>query len=175
MNVTVPLFLDTIEKTNFSTWLRESDSLFGFYFILAVHTLGLAMLVGPNAAIDLRLLGFGREIPIAPMKKWFKIMWWGLGINTVTGVLLFWAYPTKAATNLDFYIKLLCIGLAVWIVYRLKTHVLGDTSLSEAAMEASGKTLAGWSLFLWFAAILAGRLLAYTYTWILYGQYSPGG
>ena len=73
----VPLFLDTIEKTDLSTWLRESPSPFGFYFILAVHTIGLAMLVGPNAAIDLRLLGVGHDIPLAPLKSWFKIMWIG--------------------------------------------------------------------------------------------------
>ena len=84
-NVTVPLFLDTIEKTNFSTWLRESDSLFGFYFILArAHSRDSPCWSVPNAAIDLRLLGFGREIPLPPLKRWFRIMWWGFGINTAT-------------------------------------------------------------------------------------------
>lgn len=173
--MTVPLFLETIEQTSFSTWLRESDSIFGFYFILALHTLGLAMLVGPNAAIDLRLLGFGRGIPLAPLKRWFKIMWLGFGLNAVTGALLFWAYPTKAATNLDFYIKLGLIGVAVWILLKLKKRVFGDATLSEAAMETSGRTLAMWSLVFWMGAITMGRLLAYTYTWILFGQYSPGG
>lgn len=171
----VPLFLDAIEKTSFSTWLRETPSLFGFYFILAVHTIGLAMLVGPNAAIDLRLLGVGREIPLAPLKKWFTIMWIGFAMNAASGVLLLCAYPTKAVTNPDFYIKLTLIGLAVWTMQKLKTRVFGNLSLSDAAMEAKGKTLAGWSLFLWAGAITAGRLLAYTYTYIMYGRYAPGG
>ena len=43
-----------------------------------------------------------------------------------------------------------------------------DASLSEADMMARGATLAKWSLFLWFGAITAGRLLAYTYKYLTY-------
>ena len=53
----LPLFLQTIEDTGFSTWLRESESPFAFYFILLFHTFGLALLVGANMVVDLRLLG----------------------------------------------------------------------------------------------------------------------
>lgn len=171
----VPLVLNSIENSGLSVWLRESDSPFGFYFILALHTIGMAMLVGPNAAIDLRLLGVAREIPIAPMKKWFKIMWLGFAINTATGIFLLIAYPTKAFTNIEFYVKLLLIGLAVCAMQRLKTQVFGDMSLSDATKEAKGRTLATWSLTLWMGAILAGRLLAYTYIYIRFGHYAPGG
>lgn len=171
----VPLFLDTIEKSDLSTWLRESPSLFGFYFILAVHTIGLAMLVGPNAAIDLRLLGVGSDIPLAPLKSWFKIMWIGFALNLTSGIFLLIAYPTKAFTNPDFYIKLTLIAFAVWVMQKTKTRVFGDLSLSDAAMQARGKALAVWSLILWAGAITAGRLLAYTYTYIMYGRYAPGG
>ena len=171
----VPLFLDTIEKTDLSTWLRESPSPFGFYFILAVHTIGLAMLVGPNAAIDLRLLGVGRDIPIAPLKNWFKIMWIGFVLNLTSGIFLLIAYPTKAFTNVDFYIKLTLIAVSVWVMQTIKNRVFGDLSLSDTVMEARGRTLAIWSLLLWTGAITAGRLLAYTYTYIMYGRYAPGG
>ena len=106
-----PLFLQTIEDTGFSTWLRESESPFAFYFILLFHTFGLALLVGANVVVDLRLLGFARGIPLAPLKRLFRIMWIGFAINAVTGVLLVIAYPTKSLTNWDFYLKLAVIGL----------------------------------------------------------------
>ena len=64
-----PLFLQTIEDTGFSTWLRESESPFAFYFILLFHTFGLALLVGANLVVDLRLLGVARGIPLAPLKR----------------------------------------------------------------------------------------------------------
>ncbi len=160
----LPLFLQTIEESGFSTWLRESDSPFAFYFILLFHTLGLTLLVGPNAVIDLRLLGVARDIPLAPLKRFFRIMWVGFWVNAISGVLLVIAYPTKALTNLDFYAKLALIGLAVWTLQSLKRRVFDDTSLSEADMMVRGATMAKWSLFFWAGAITAGRLLAYTYT-----------
>jgi hypothetical protein len=163
-----PLFLQTIEETGFSTWLRESDSPFAFYFILLFHTFGLALLVGANVVLDLRLLGFARGIPLAPLQRLFRIMWIGFSINAVTGILLVIAYPTKSLTNWDFYLKLAVIGLAVWVMQRLKAEVFEDASLSEADMMLRGATLAKLSLFLWFGAITAGRLLAYTYKYLTY-------
>ena len=163
-----PLFLQTIEETGFSTWLRESESPFAFYFILLFHTFGLALLVGANTVVDLRLLGVARGIPLAPLQRLFRIMWIGFAMNTVTGVLLVVAYPTKSLTNIDFYIKLTLIGFAVWVMQRLKSQVFEDSSLSEESIMARGLALAKWSLFLWFGAITAGRLLAYTYKYLTF-------
>jgi hypothetical protein len=163
-----PLFLQSIEDTGFSTWLRESESPFAFYFILLFHTFGLALLVGANMIVDLRLLGIARAVPLAPLKKLFPIMWTGFAMNAVTGVLLVIAYPTKSLTNPDFYIKLTIIGFAIWVMQKLKTRVFEDSTLNEAEMTARGAALARWSLFLWFSAISAGRLLAYTYKYLTY-------
>lgn len=164
----VPVFLDALEQAGLSKWLRESQSFFGFYFILAIHTIGLSLVVGPNAAIDLRLLGVARDIPLAPLKPWFRLMWVGLALNVASGMLLVLAYPVKALTNLDFYVKLALVGLAVWTMLKIKTRVFDDASLNETVMVARGKTLAMWSLVLWVGVITAGRLLAYTCNYLLY-------
>ena len=163
-----PAFLQAIENTGFSTWLRESESPFAFYFILLFHTFGLALLVGANAVVDLRLLGVARTIPLAPLKRLFRIMWIGFAMNAVTGILLVFAYPTKALTNPDFYVKLTLIGLAIWVMQKLSRQVFENSGLSEADMMARGATLAKFSIFLWFGAITAGRLLAYTYKYLTF-------
>ncbi len=165
----VPLFLNALEQTGFSTWLRESESVFGFYFILVLHTIGLALVVGPNAAIDLRLLGLAPEIPLPPLKSWFNLMWLGLAINAVTGVVLVLAYPSKAFTNPDFYLKLTLIGFAIWNLQRMKRQVFDGLTQDEEAMLAKGRMLAVWSLLLWAGVITAGRLLAYTCSYLVYG------
>lgn len=164
----LPLFLRSIEESSFSTWLRETESPFGFYFVLLFHTFGLALLVGANALVDLRLLGFSRSIPLAPLKRFFRIMWIGFGINAATGVLLLISYPTKALTNPIFYAKLMMIGFAIWILTKLQKEVFADTTVTEADRMARGASLAKWSLALWVGAISAGRLLAYTFKHILY-------
>ena len=136
--------------------------------MLLFHTFGLALLVGANAVIDLRLLGVERDIPLPPLKRLFGIMWLGFAINAVSGVLLLIAYPTKALTNPVFYTKLTLIGLAVWVMTRLKSRVFDDPALNEAAMIGRGRTLAKWSLVLWIGAITTGRLLAYTYSYLTF-------
>ena len=163
-----PVLLQTIEESGLSTWLRESESPFAFYFVLLFHTFGLALLVGANAVIDLRLLGIGRDIPLAPLKRLFAIMWLGFAVNAVSGVLLLIAYPTKALTNPVFYTKLTLIGFAVWIITKLQSRVFGDSGLNETAMMGRGRTLAKWSLVLWIGVITAGRLLAYTYEYLTF-------
>src|ERR1700686_4871230 len=148
MSLAPPLFFEAIENTGFSTWLRESESPFAFYFILLFHTFGLALLVGANTVVDLRLLGVARGIPLAPLKRLFRIMWIGFAMNAVTGILLVIAYPTKSLTNPDFYIKLALIGFAIWVMQKLNSLVFKDSSLSEADMIARGATLAKFSIFL---------------------------
>ena len=166
----LPLVLQSVEESGFSTWLRESESPFGFYFVLLFHTFGLALLVGANALVDLRLLGFSPGIPLAPLRRFFRIMWIGFGINAATGVLLLISYPTKAFTNPVFYAKLTMIAFAIWVLTKLQKEVFADATATEADMMARGATLAKWSLALWIGVITAGRLLAYTFQYILFDR-----
>ena len=166
----VPIFLQTIEETGLSTWIRESESLFGFYFILLLHNIGLSLAVGTSVLIGLRLLGFAPDLPLAPLKKFFTVLWTGAWISGISGVFLLLAYPTKALTNPLFYVKLTLIGVGVWITLRIEKLVFDDASASEAVRLARGKVLAARSFLVWLAAISAGRLLAYTFKYILYGR-----
>ena len=52
-------------------WVRESPSVFAFPGILSVHAIGMALVVGLNAAIDLRILGFAPHVPLMEMKRFF--------------------------------------------------------------------------------------------------------
>ena len=171
VDLAVPALLNTLENSGFSSWLRNSDSIFGFYFILLVHTLGLSLLVGANLVVDLRILGVAPDLPLKSVKRLFRIMWIGFWLNAATGLLLLAAYPTKSLTNPVFYVKLSLIGLAVFTMQKINTWVV-DNASSESSGVATGKTMAKLSIALWLGAITAGRLLAYTYTYLLYGVYA---
>ena len=170
INLAVPEIFNTIEQTGLSKWIRYSPSMFGFYFILLGHTIGLSLLVGANAIVDLRILGVASALPLKPMKKLFGFMWTGLGINVTTGLLLLTGYPTKALTDLDFYVKISFITLAVVIMRRLYLGVFSQPGLTEVDMMAKGKTMAKLSLLLWIGAISAGRMLSETHVYITYGH-----
>ena len=164
----VPLFFQTIEQSGLSTWLRETDSVFGFWFVLSWHAIGMVLLVGASAVIDLRILGVAPDLPLAPLKGLYRFIWVGFWIQVVSGGFLLIAYPTKTLTNADFYIKLALIGVGVLMMQRLKNRILSDPSLTEAAMMAKGKVFAISTLICWVGAITAGRMLAYTYTYLSY-------
>jgi hypothetical protein len=164
------MFLNTIEESGLSTWLRESESPFGFYFILLFHNIGLALAVGTSLFIGLRLLGFARDLPVAPLRKFFPVLWTGACISAVSGVLLLLAYPTKALTNPVFYVKLTLIGVGVWITLKIQRSVFEDENASAEIKLAIGKTLAARAFVVWLGALTAGRLLAYTFKYIVYGH-----
>ena len=153
-----------IEGTGLSVWIRESDSFFAFWLILSAHAIGMGILVGASAVIGLRILGFAPDLPLAPLKKFYRYLWVGFWIQVVSGLLLLIAYPTKSLTNPLFYAKLTLIGLAMVSMQKLRNRVFTDPSLNEATMMARGRIFAISALAFWVAAVTAGRFLAYTYT-----------
>ena len=164
----VPIIFKTIEESGLSSWIRDSPSIFAYWFILSFHAIGMGLLVGASVVIDLRLLGVAKELPLAPLKGLYRIIWFGFWIQIVSGGLLLIAYPTKALTNPDFYIKLSLIGIAVTVMHMIRKRVFADSTLSDSDMMNKGKALAVWSLVLWAGAVTAGRLLAYTYNYLKY-------
>lgn len=153
-------WLAAIEQSAPATWVRESGSIWSYPTILTLHTLGLGILVGANAILDLRLLGWGRRIPLADLDGLFTPMWGGFALNAITGLLLFGADATTKSTQTVFYVKLAFIVLALVVMIRLKSTVFGG-GRDHAAVTATSRGLAIASLVLWTGAITAGRFMAY--------------
>lgn len=154
-------FLLRIEQMGFSTWVRESPSLFAFAGVLLLHTIGMGIVVGISAGIDLRILGLAPELPLAPMEKFMPLLWAGFSVNAVTGVILLAADATTKLTNPDFYIKMAFILLAVINLMLIKARVFSDPLVDQKPPSMNAKMLAITSLVFWLGAIIAGRLMAY--------------
>jgi hypothetical protein len=154
-------FLLHIENSGFCTWVRESDSLFAYAGVLLMHTIGMGIVVGIAACIDLRILGFAPAVRLAGMEKFSPVLWLGFWINTITGVILVAIHATSKLVNPDFYIKMIFIALAILTLQMIKTNVFRDPLIDKAPPSARGKMLAVMSLVFWTGAITSGRLLAY--------------
>src|SRR5262245_12291036 len=142
-----------IEQSGFSQWVRQSDSLFAFSGILLLHTIGMGFVVGINACIDLRILGFAPALRLAPMEKFFPVLWLGFWVNAITGTILLAVDATSKLTNPDFYVKMVFIALAVVNLRMLKNHVFGDPSIDKVSLSGKAKILAITSLIFWLGAI----------------------
>ena len=145
--------LAQIEQSGVATWIREGGVLYGYPLILFLHTLGLSTLVGLSSAIDLRLLGVARGIPLKSLEKTFVLMWAGFALNAATGSLLFVADAQKHASNPAFYLKLLCVALAIVLLVLIRKRVFRD--------HGTGRMLAAGSLACWLVAMSSARLMAY--------------
>lgn len=154
-----------IEASALSSWIRTSTS--AFPVLVTLHTLGMGLLAGPSAIIDFRVLGIAKGVPLRALNRFLPLMWGALAVNVTSGLLLLVAYPTKALTNPVFAAKLGLIAFALGIQHTIRRQILEAPGVGEAPLRVSEKALAVFSLFFWAAAILAGRLLAYTHSRLL--------
>jgi hypothetical protein len=153
--------LNTLEQSQFSKWLLESNSIFAYPTFLFLHTVGMAMVAGVSAAIDLRLVGIAPAIPIRPLERFYPVMWCGFGINLATGSALVIADATTKLTNPDFLIKMAFVFGGIAILAGMRKQVFRYPALDKAPLPARAKALAWISLACWIGAVTCGRLLAY--------------
>jgi hypothetical protein len=152
--------LTSLEQSAFSTWLLSSNSIWAYPTVLTLHTFGMMALVGSALMIDLRLLGFGRGIPLQSLDRLVRVMWCAFALNAVTGTMLFVADATKRGPSLIFWTKLsfVAVGLITAVLIRRRNFNNGS---EPVVISGPAKRLAVVSLLTWCAAITAGRLLAY--------------
>lgn len=151
-----------IENSAYATWVRESPSIFAYTTVLSLHAIGLAIVVGLNTVLALRLLGFVQEIPLAPMRKLFPWMYAGFTINALSGLSLLAANLSNDITNWMFLLKLALIALAMINLEVTRARVFDAAEgLVEAASSRRARIFAVAALVLWSGAIVAGRLTEY--------------
>lgn len=156
-------FLIWLESTALSRWVVASPSVaFGFPGILTLHAIGMGFAAGLATALDLRILGVARGIPLSDFRRLFPVLWAGFWLNAFSGVLLLIGYPTKALTNPVFYLKLALIFTAMAILVRINRRIVAGLTDDEAHARTL-RVMATVSVICWIGAIFAGRLLAYTY------------
>jgi uncharacterized membrane protein len=129
-----------------------------------LHFIGLILIIGAFGALNVRVLGMMKQLPLAPLHRFIP---WGIAgffINIVTGMLFFMGMPGFYTPNLVFQIKMFTIMLAglnlllfqCTSAFRSLEH-LGPGE--DAPLYA--KIVAASSIFLWIAAIVLGRYIPF--------------
>jgi hypothetical protein len=154
-------FLEWLESLSYSTWVRESPSLWAFPALLFVHTLGMSLVAGGAAVISMALLGLWPKAAIKPLERLYPVMWFGFGINLFTGVSIFLKDASIYGRNFDLYVKLVFVAFGVILLSVIRKQVFADPGLDNGPVSSRAKLLAWASLACWFCAIVSGRLIAY--------------
>ena len=153
-------FIAWVQQTELHRWLGESPEWFPYPFIIAMHAVGMGIIVGMNVALDLRILGLASDIPLVSMESFFPFMWLGFGVNAITGVGLTITHP-ELLLNWVMWIKFSCIFLALGSLRLLRMLIFRDPKLDLANIPIGRRVLAVCSIFFWAGAIFAGRMTAY--------------
>ena len=142
-----PIF-QALQESALGHVMRSSPALYPAVEIL--HIFGFVVLVGSILALDLRLLGLGRAIPIQPMAQLLlPVSRLGFLLAISMGFLLFSADAAHVVRNPAFQTKLLLIAAA--LVNIVIAHVGPWRRVALWRAEASGgaKVAALASLLLW--------------------------
>ena len=154
--------IEAIQNSAYAVWVRESPSFFAYTWILSLHAMGLAIVVGINTIVALRLLGFVPEIQVNRLRQLFPWMYLGFTINAYSGLSLLAANAENDLHNWMFFVKLSMIALAMVNLELTKAKVFNDPAvINNTGVPAGAKRFAIASLAFWSVAIIAGRLTEY--------------
>lgn len=153
-------FLEWLQYTRPASFVAET--LWAYPLFETLHTLGMALLVGSLALIDLRILGYKPELPIAGTLDLLPLAWIGFSVNLLSGLALFISDAVYFWSSVTFKVKLALILLAGINAFILSQSVFREARAGQAVTVGPViRLVAGASLVFWVGAIIAGRLIAY--------------
>jgi len=138
-----------------------------------IHYVGMSLIVGIIGAMDLRILGLFKSIPIGalrPLVPWAVVGFIG---NLLTGAVFVTGTSSGAIfyiDNLSFQLKILFMVLAfvnlmIFQISGLERAVYATPAGGNA--PAAAKAIAAFSMLSWVLIIIFGRLLMYNDTLLL--------
>jgi hypothetical protein len=154
-------FLQFLENLSFSQWVQNAPTIWAFPTILVLHTIGMGIVAGGSSMLSLMILGCWPSVPMKPFVRVFPWMWAAFWLNAITGTMMLMADATTKLTMPDFYVKMSCVFVGIYLLIRMRRQVFNDPELDHAPVSNGAKMLAWGSLACWWGAILAGRLMAY--------------
>jgi len=164
--VDVAAVLDWLQRTSLAVQIR--DSLFIFPLLESAHVIGLSLVFGTIAIVDLRLLGVASTSRpfhrlASDVMKW---TWGAFALTALTGALMFSTNASVYFHNTYFRAKMALLVLAAinMLVFELTARRTIDRWDQAPSAPPFGRVAATVSLVIWIAVIAAGRMIGFTAT-----------
>ncbi|HWN84551.1 MAG TPA: DUF6644 family protein [Vicinamibacterales bacterium] len=158
--------LDWVQQTGLAVQIR--DSLFAFPLLESVHVIGLAIVFGTVAIVDLRLLGLASlDRPFGRLAG--DTLKWTLGgfvVAAVTGTLMFITNAAVYFHNVYFRAKVVLLVLAALnaLVFELTARRAVAEWDQAPSPPPLARAVATLSLVIWIGVIVTGRMIGFTAT-----------
>jgi hypothetical protein len=162
----IPEFLASLEASGLAARIR--NSLYLFPLIESSHVIGLTMVFGTIAIIDLRLLGLAsaRRPYTRVASDILKWTWAAFALTVTTGLLMFITNAGVYYHNFYFRSKMAMLALAGInvMIFELTAARSVHRWDRDAAAPLVGRTVAAVSLLIWISVIFLGRWIGFTTT-----------
>jgi hypothetical protein len=157
-------FLALLEASNLAGRIR--NSLYIFPLIESFHVIGLTMVFGMIAIIDLRLLGVAstRRPFMRIRSEVMKWIWAAFALTAATGLLMFITNAVVYYHNFNFRFKMALLALAGinMLVFELTAGRTVHRWNKDTAAPLAGRAAAALSLVIWISVIFMGRWIGFT-------------
>ncbi len=129
---------------------------FAYPLLEMVHIVGIALLLGNLVALEMRVLGFAKTLPVQGLARLsIGLAATGFTLAALSGSLMFASQPAELLANRAFTVKMLLLSLAAcnaaWF------H--GRHSIDK--LDTFAKVQMLFSTLIWLAVIASGRWIAY--------------
>jgi uncharacterized protein DUF6644 len=162
----ISTFLASLESSALAARIR--DSLYIFPLIESTHVVGLAMVFGTIAIIDLRLLGLAStRRPFSRIASdTLKWTWVAFLVTAATGALMFITNAGVYYHNFFFRTKMVMLAMAGinMIFFELTAGRTVPRWDKAPSAPLIGRTTALLSLAIWITIIFLGRWIGFTTT-----------
>lgn len=158
-----PGLLASIEQSAFGEWVRLTPHLYPI--LMSLHVVGIALLVGPAIAVDLRLMGVARNaVPVTVVTRYLlPISHVGFAVVALTGLTMFSGVALTVGPSSAAPWKLGLIILAGLNIVAFHGGIYRSVRKWDIAASTPfrAKIAAAISASTWTGVIFAGRFLAY--------------
>ena len=150
-----------LKGTALSQWVVGSQWVWPISETL--HFIGLTLLIGIIAPLDVRLMGFMTRVPIAAFKSLVPWAVVGFVINLVTGVLFFVGTPEQYVGNESWWLKVLFLIIAGvnMLVFEVPQRSYAPAMGPNASTPAPFKVIGAVSLVSWLMVLYWGRMMPF--------------
>lgn len=127
-----------------------------FPMLEVIHLIGVSLLLGNLALIESRVLGWGRDLPLAALcQAGIALMLAGFALAALSGLLMFATQAQDLLANRAFSLKMALLAMAGLnaAAFHARSGLALQDRVAKAQLLISG--------LLWLAVLACGRWIAY--------------